>query len=345
MKDSNAVNIAGQDSISLRTVLLISAATLLLSGALLVGYGCAGSVWKTTLGRDHPLTGRIWDVSAASYVDRRTLVSRLVRGRFVLLGEKHDNPDHHVLQARLLRALIDAGRRPAVGFEMFNMDDSPAIARYVAAAPTDAAGLGEAVNWNKRGWPDWAMYQPIAEAALEARLPIVATNLRPATVQTLRRGGVAALERSVVRQLGLDRPLPQDILAKMEVEVRRAHCGYASEAAVGAMVTVQRARDARMGESMIAVGQRDGAVLVTGAGHARNDRGVPAYLAAKAVGETVISLVFMEVGEGKTEPTAYARRFGSNTLPFDYVWFTPRLENVDPCEKFRAELERLRKAK
>ena len=80
-------------------------------------------------------------------------------------------------------------------------------------------------------------------------------------------------------------------------------------------------------------------------GHARNDRGVPAYLAAKAVGETVISLVFMEVGEGKTEPTAYARRFGSNTLPFDYVWFTPRLENVDPCEKFRAELERLRKAK
>ena len=111
------------------------------------------------------------------------------------------------------------------------------------------------------------------------------------------------------------------------------------------MVTVQRARDARMAESIIAVGRRDGAVLVTGTGHARNDHGIPAYLASKAVGETVVSLAFVEVRDGVTEPPAYARRFGQNTLPFDYVWFTPRLDDQDPCEKFRSELERLKKRK
>ncbi len=320
-------------------------ALFLLSSALLVGSGCAGTLWKTTFGQDHPLTGRIWDVSAASFVDRRILVSRLAHGRFVLLGEKHDNPDHHVLQAMLLRALIDTGRRPAVGFEMFNIDDAPAIAMHLAAAPTDAAGLGKAVQWNKRGWPDWKLYQPIAEAALEAGLPIVATNLRPATVQKLRRGGMAALDRTVVDQLDLDRPLPPDTFAKIAAEVREAHCGYASEKAVKTMATVQRARDTQMAESIITAGHRDGTVLVTGAGHARTDHGIPSYLAAKAVGETVISLAFVEVGEGESEPPAYARRFNHDTLPFDYVWFTPRLDDQDPCEKFKTELEQLRKAK
>ncbi|MEE9570045.1 MAG: ChaN family lipoprotein [Candidatus Binatia bacterium] len=326
-------------------VLAVATASLLFSGALLIGSGCGGAAWKTTIGRDHPLTERIWDVSAASFVDSRTLVSSLASSRFVLLGEKHDNPDHHVLQARLLRALIDVGRRPAVGFEMINIDDAPAITKHFAAAPNDAAGLGEAVHWNKRGWPDWAMYQPIAEAAIEAGLPIVATNLRSTTIQTLRRKGVAGLDRAVVAQLDLDRPLTPETFAIMADEIRGSHCGYAPEAVVKSMVTVQRARDARMTESIIAVGRRDGAVLVTGAGHARNDHGIPAYFASKAVGETVVSLAFVEVRDGVTEPPAYARRFGHDTLPFDYVWFTPRLDDQDPCEKFRSELERLKKRK
>ena len=75
------------------------------------------------------------------------------------------------------------------------------------------------------------------------------------------------------------------------------------------------------------------------------DHGIPSYLAAKAVGETVISLACVEVGEGESEPPAYARRFNHDTLPFDYVWFTPRLDDQDPCEKFKTELEQLRKAK
>ena len=104
-------------------------------------------------------------VAAGEFIDSATLVDRLRRGRFVLLGEKHDNPDHHRLQAWLLRALIAAGRRPKLGFEMFTADDAPAIARQLAAHPTDAVGLAEAVNWQRSGWPDWAMYQQIAEAA------------------------------------------------------------------------------------------------------------------------------------------------------------------------------------
>ena len=76
-------------------------------------------------------------------------------------------------------------------------------------------------------------------------------------------------------------------------------------------------------------------VLIAGAGHARNDRGVPFALHAQEPGARVASVAFVEVEHGTRSPGAYAARFGSKTLPFDYVWFTPRLDDDDPCEKFK----------
>ncbi len=317
--------------------------------ALFVGYvafavsGCSVTSWKSSFGRDHPLTGRIWDVSSDRFIDRQSLVARLARADFLLLGEKHDNPDHHLLQAEVVRSLIAAGRRPAVAFEMFGIDHASAIARHLAVAPNDAAGLGQAVNWNKSGWPDWAMYQPIAEAALQAKLRIVAANLPLATARKMSSNGLAALEPSVRRDLGLDLPLSGTIFATIAADIRNTHCGYASEQSVKAMVDVQRARDAQMAQSLIAAAAPDDAILIAGAGHVRNDYGIPVYLAEKAPGKQVVSIAFLEVGNQKREPHDYALPYLDRRLPFDYVWFTPRVDDEDPCEKFKSQLERLKK--
>jgi uncharacterized iron-regulated protein len=313
---------------------------------LLTGLALGGSPeapWQSVLGQEHPLTGRIWEVATGEFVDRAALVDRLTRGRFVLLGEKHDNPDHHRLQAWLLRALIAAGRRPAVGFEMFTVDDAPAIARQLAAHPADAGGLAEAVQWQRSGWPAWAMYQPIAEAALHATLAVVATNLSPATVRSLAQRGVAALDPAFTALYGLDRPLAHDTQMTMAEEMRAAHCGYASDAQVQAMILAQRARDAQMAECLAAAGERDGAVLIAGAGHVRRDYGVPVYLASKAPGARVISVAFLEVSPDTLDPTAYGARFRRQTLPFDYVWFTPRIDDQDPCAAFEKQLQQLQR--
>lgn len=312
--------------------------------ALIVALGCAVTSWKSPLGRDHPLTGRIWDVAGASFIDRQSFVTRLARAHFVLLGEKHDNPDHHLLQAEVIRSLIAVGRRPAVGFEMLGLDDARAAASHLAAAPNDAAGLGGVVNWNKRGWPDWAMYQPIAEAALAAKLSILATNLPLATAKKMRSDGLAALEPSLRRALGLDRPLSEAVFARMAADIRNSHCGYGSEESVKALVGIQRARDAQMAQSLIAAGAPDGAVLVAGAGHVRNDYGIPVYLSENAPSKRVMSIAFLEVDGDKTKPQQYALRHGNGRLPFDYVWFTPRVDDEDPCEKFKSQFERLKKA-
>jgi uncharacterized iron-regulated protein len=304
-----------------------------------------GEPWQAPLGQGHPLVGRIWDVAAGELIDSAALVDRLRHGRFVLLGEKHDNPDHHRLQAWLLRALVAAGRRPALGFEMFTLDDGTAIARQLAEHPTDAVGLAEAVNWQRSGWPAWAMYQPIAEAALEAKLPIIATNLAPATARALGQSGAAALEPVFAARYGLDRPLAPEVQAAMAQEIHAAHCGYAVEAQVNAMLLVQRARDAQMADNLAAAGQQDGAVLIAGAGHVRRDYGIPTYLASSTPEASVISVAFLEVSQDRLEPTAYVGRFGRPTFPFDYVWFTPRVDDDDPCVAFEEQLKKLQQGK
>jgi uncharacterized iron-regulated protein len=316
------------------------------TGALMLGYmllaACAATAWRSPFGRDHPLSGRIWDVSAAEFIDARALMGRLARADFILLGEQHDNPDHHLLQARILKALVDAGRRPVLAFEMLNLDNAAAVTGYLETAPKDASGFGPAVRWNQRGWPEWAMYQPIAEVALGARLPIVATNLPDALVTAMSRNGVEALEPGTRRALALDRPLADATGARLTADIRDSHCGYVPDERLKTMVAVQRARDALIAHSLLSGGNLAGAVLIAGAGHVRKDYAVPTYLTAKAPNKRVISVAFLEVVRGKTAPVEYAPAQSEGRLPFDYVWFTPRADDRDPCEQFREQLERLR---
>jgi uncharacterized iron-regulated protein len=306
----------------------------------LVVVGCATGpgridlgAWQAPLGRAHPLVGRIWDVRAGRFVDSDAVVAGVVRARYVLLGERHDNPDHHRVQAALLRAMLAAGRRPAVAFEMFTADDAPVLARQLAAAPRDAAGLARAVDWKRSGWPDWSYYEPIAQAALDRDLPIVAANLAPATVRAIARGNPDALTADFKERYALDRPLPDGGQAALTAEIRDAHCGALPADRVGSMVLAQRARDAMLADKLLA-SRPDGAVLIAGEGHTRLDRGVPAYLRAREPSATIASVAPMEVRDDWTRPLDYAASLGG-TLPYDWLWFTPRMSDDDPCERFR----------
>lgn len=284
-------------------------------------------------------------MAAGDFVDIRRLVADLAAHRFVLLGERHDNPDHHRLQARLVRALLAAGRRPAIAFEMLDASQVPALASHLAAAPGDAAGLGAAVGWERAGWPPWSQYRPIAEAALAAGLPLAAANLARDDARAVAQHGLGALAPGQVAELGLASPIPPAVRGAIATEIEEAHCGQAPAERVALMVEAQWARDAHMARRLLeAAAGADGAVLIAGAGHVRRDRGVPAHLVRLgAAPAAVASLAFLEVRDGADRPAAYADRFDGDRLPLDYAWFTPRVDDVDPCQKFRRPLERLRR--
>lgn len=319
---------------------------LLLS--LTLGAGCAARTpapspwepWQGPLGRDHPLAGRIVEVATGRTLAPDALVARLAHARFVLLGERHDSADHHRLQAWIVGALVGSGVRPAVAFEQFAADRQQAIDGHLATRPRDASGLGTAVAWHASGWPDWSLYQPIADAAVSAGLPIVAADISRQVLQAVRQGGIAALDEATRGRLGLDRPLDAKLREGLKRDIVEGHCGHVSERAVERMIEIQRTRDAWMADVLATPG--GAAVLIAGSGHARADHGVPAHLAWRAPEGAALSVGLVEVAAGVEAWPAYAARFGSAALPFDYVWFTARVDDIDPCEKFRRSLQQLR---
>ncbi len=293
---------------------------------------CAGSddgaPWTSPLERDHPLVGRIWLPGSQRFIDRAALAERLAAADVVLLGERHDNPDHHRLQAWALAEIIAAGRRPLVAFEMIGPEQTAALDRHLAEHPGDAAGLADALDWAHSNWPEWSNYQPLFAEAVAAGLPIRAANLARDTMRAVARNQPLAAEMQ--RFYRLDQPLAPPLFTAMAEEIRQSHCGQLPEQAVGPMVDVQRARDAAMAHAL-ADGTPGGAVLIAGAGHTRTDRGVPLQLAALAPERRSFSLAFVEVDGEQADPAAYGEAFGAPSLPYDAVWFTPRANDDDPC--------------
>ena len=133
-------------------------ALLILFGVVLPATAATAEDWRSTIDADHPLVGRIWDTRLNTFRNQGELFDDAASARHVLLGERNDNPDHHRLQALVLGAVAERGRRPAVVWEMLNFDDQPRIDDQLARAPHDAAGLAEAVDWAASGWPDWTHY-------------------------------------------------------------------------------------------------------------------------------------------------------------------------------------------
>lgn len=277
--------------------------------------------WTTTLDADHPLVGRIWNVRTSRFVHQRDALAPL--DGFVLLGEKHDNPDHHALQALVLRDLVARGKKPAVAFEQLDLEKQPAVDEARATRRADA--VATAAAWESSGWPPFAQYAPIVQAALDADLPIFATGLSRTRMRSLMKpeDGAPPLDEG--------EPLTEEHQASLAEELREGHCGKLPEAMLPVMIRVQRARDASMAN---ALAKAPGGVLVAGTGHVRRDRGAGRDLAARAPGKPVWSVAFVEVERGKDDPLAYAARWHAKTLPFDLVWFTPRANDDDPCAAF-----------
>ncbi len=298
--------------------------------------------WDTVVRADDPLVGQVWSVADAAFVEPIDLVHRLAEADFVMLGEKHDNPDHHRIQAWLVEGIITLGRLPVVAFEQMTTDQEAALYDHLAANPLDAAGIADAIGWEESGWPAWEQYQPIAEAALAGNVAIVPANVPKDIIMGVSGMG-APPDEDTLATLGLDMPLPDEAQTALVQEIVDAHCGYLPEEMAPPMADAQRARDggmaSRLVESATELGL-DGGILITGNGHARTDRGVPFQLLRLAPAATIVSLGILEVAADRATPADYAADF-DDALPYDFLLFTPRLDDEDPCEKFAEQLQQM----
>ncbi|MFJ4397606.1 ChaN family lipoprotein [Pseudomonas sp. NPDC089396] len=289
-----------------------------LSGSLLLLMlslvGCQASLpplpaWQSSEGRDNAALGQIRDLASGQVISPEQLVERLAGVSRVLVGEKHDNPDHHALQLWLLRALQARRAQGSLLLEMLQPEQQARLeaVQRQAQLPQD---LPKALDWQD-GW-DWQFYGPIVREALQDRIALLPANLSV--------GEMRAAYRQPTPLAGVKSNAPAVRAALLE-QVREGHCGLLPESQLPAMLAVQQRRDRRIAEHLLAAPQP--ALLFTGAYHARKDLGVPLHLAdLGAKGESKV-LLLAEVGEQVGPGMA------------DYVWYTPATPEQDYCAQLR----------
>ena len=251
---------------------------------------------------------------------------RLRGDAVVLLGEMHDNPEHHRLRLEVLRRAFAAGWRPAIAMEQLDRDRQADIERARRERPGDAEHvLALAASSSKapgRGW-NWDYYRPFVELALEYDVPVAAANLSDADTGKVARGGFGAVfTTEMMATLGLDKAIPPDMQAAQEREIDAGHCNALPQSMWAAMARAQLARDAVMATALREHAAR-GVVLLAGNGHVRRDIGVPRWL-GPAEQLRVFSVGYLE-GDAGEAPAGF----------FDAVVQTDAAQRPDHCAAFK----------
>jgi len=270
--------------------------------------------WQAPEGRQDAELGVIRDLRSGATLTPDQLVERLARSPRVLVGEQHDNPDHHALQVWLLQALAERRRQGSLLLEMLQPDQQVRVDALKAefAAGREPQALPERLAWQK-GW-DWAQYGPLVSYALTQPYPLLAANLDSQEVRRIyaerptlegRASTAASVQEALLAQIGA------------------SHCGMLPKSQWPAMLAVQQQRDRRMAERLLAAPAP--ALLVAGAYHVRRDLGVPRHLMDLGGEPGSLVLLMAETGSRVRADEA------------DLVWFTPGIEKKDYCADMRAK--------
>jgi uncharacterized iron-regulated protein len=332
----------------------LHAGAALLAAGLLALTGCAPRPEPV----GDPLVERIFRVADVREISPNELLDAMAAADVVYLGEKHDSARQHEQQLEILKQLVERGLRPALGFEVFAVEQTSELVSYVTAkSGGHGAGDEDALRRKLRvglGWDDedsqsWRSYGPLLEFAREHGLTVFGADLGRALRQRISRVGVAGLgnvERGLLRPSNYEDP---DYEALMRNRLKATHCGFGSDEYLGRLYDNWVARNDTMAAAVIqTIEQESGkpVVLVLGAGHIQHGMGVYERVSALRAGVRQVNLGLRELllepwpVEHYVQPTEFeGMRFGPD---HDYLWFSAPADEpgADPCEAF---LEHMKK--
>jgi uncharacterized iron-regulated protein len=314
-----------------------SLAGMLLLAALFMlvpDHASAADKPEALLFTDHPLVGRSWDVKLARFISEKEYRQRLLDAEYILLGELHNNLAHHRHQAQVIRELSKAGRKAAVAYEMISLKQGEMLAGKTIASSDQ---LIDILKQTRSGWDYDTQYRMLFDATLAAGFPFIATNLDSKSLMSALMQDpidIDASTRKVMDKAAFDEL--QD--ASLKAEIQYSHCDLLDDHMAGVMAQGQRLRDAVITSSLIAI-DSPVKVLIAGLGHVRSDRGLPFYIQRNLQAPArILSVGMLEVSPDMNEPAAYSEYFSSDSLPFDVIVFTPRVDMGDPCEGLAEKL-------
>ncbi len=261
--------------------------------------------WQATEQLDAPHLGQAWDTQAQRWIGADQLVSELAGRARVVVGEKHDNPDHHRLQLWLLQELQARRPQAALLMEMLQPGQQAAVDTLQQRDLPASARLQTQLDWQD-GW-DWALYGPLVRWGLQVPRRLLAANL-----------GVEQMMHRYRRPPPISSRYSAASRHVLEQTLLASHCGKLDAERLPAMLAIQQGRDEQMARVLGEASTP--ALLLAGDYHARRDLGVPVHWQQRW-GQSPTVVLLREVGQRELPGLEQA----------DYVWLTPALPEQDYC--------------
>jgi len=231
------------------------------------------------------------------------VIAGLAQRRVVLLGESHDNAEHHRWQLHTISALHARQPQLALGFEMFPRRVQKILDQWSAGELTEEQFLARS-EWASVWGHDPQLYLPIFHFARMHRIPMLALNVERSLVRRVGNEGWAAVPPAEREGVGEPAPASPAYLAVL-YDAYREHqppeqrsSGPPTEDALREaqfqrFVQSMQLWDRAMAEAIaqrLDAGRTPLVVAIMGSGHLRDGYGVAQQLRSLGIAHPAVVL-------------------------------------------------------
>ena len=202
-----------------------------------MGFMCvmlvATSACATVLSPGNYRVGQIIEPQEKTTLSDQEFRAILQSVDIIYIGEAHYTPSHVEAALQVLQSVVNGGRKPVLGMEMFSWDGQTGLDRYLTGAVTSTEDFLAESHWKNNWGGKYADYSPLVDFAKTHDLTLLGLNPPRPLVRNVAKQGLAAIESSPEGQRWtIPVPFPADDLEYRRViydQIEQCHAGLSQE--------------------------------------------------------------------------------------------------------------------
>jgi uncharacterized iron-regulated protein len=217
---------------------------------------------------------RIVDTQRNSEIAEDQLISELATLRIVMLGETHTIDQHHQMQLKVIRGLVEQGAKVCLALEMFNPNQDKLLNDYITQKIDEQTFLDDSGYYDTWGH-NYRYYKPIFDYARDNQLPMYGVNIDREYASKIGRGGVASLSEE--ERMAIPAIDTSNVEHRFYIKVAMEGMDATSPDLFKKIYAAQSLWDAAMGDGAIRVAETHPnavVVLLAGSGHVAYNLGI-----------------------------------------------------------------------
>lgn len=260
----------------------------------------------------------VYELKGGNKISVAELNTALLGYKYILLGEKHTNPNHHRIRGEIISAFADSS--PVVVSEHL---DFGRTAIWVDSVENSLDGCA----FDKKGWK-WPMHEPLFATLYNAKIELIGGNISKAEARDIAINGEQKIPNRLF-ELYKATPYSDSAFKILSQDLIKGHCGKLEVAKIPKLSAAQHTKDASMAAAMTSAKNKK-IFLVAGNGHVRKDYGVPRIISFLDSAQKTAVVGFGSLGEYDDSKIENYRSM------YDYIVLTQGVEEPDYCKQFES---------